>query len=119
MAASANAVRYAKRVAKCERGLSEIPPRLKAVEREHRELVALLEAARTAHDAALRVTPGDAAAEGAAGVGGHRRRADGDLPAGDARRLRNGHLCTRLLWEGEQHWFAVFGKSNPASICRC
>ena len=62
VAASANAVRYAKRVAKCERGLSEIPPRLKAVEREHRELITLLEAARNAHEAALRVAPGDAEA---------------------------------------------------------
>jgi len=61
VAASANAVRYAKRAAKCERGLAEIPPRLKAVEREHRELLTLIDAARRAHEAALAVTPGDAA----------------------------------------------------------
>ena len=46
VAASANAVRYAKRAAKAERGLVEIPPRLKFVEREHRELLALIERAR-------------------------------------------------------------------------
>ena len=61
VAASANAVRYAKRAAKCERGLAEIPPRLKAVEREQRDLGTLIEAARTAHESAVAVTPGDAA----------------------------------------------------------
>lgn len=54
VAASANAVRYSKRAAKAERGLAEIPPRMKAVEREQRELVALIDAARAADEADAR-----------------------------------------------------------------
>lgn len=53
-----NAARYAKRAAKAQRGLSEIPPRITAVTREHHELTGGIELARLAHEAERAVPAG-------------------------------------------------------------